>query len=936
MYRKRLITKLLLGYALILLVSKFSLASDIYAGASEDDLSRIKQLIETGNVQQVEKILSEKPELVNKKLNNGAMALHLAAANCNIELMKMLISRGADVNAKADNGFTSLHQASNYLSHLYNYRDAAELLLANGAVVDARDVSGATPLHAAARVNSIEVARLLISKGADVNAKARADVTPIHLAAIGLNQFSDNNWTIGRLLIENGAHINAKAYTQGYTPLHVAAGTGNTIIVNTLIEKGADIFVRDNESKTALDRAIEQNKEKVIKLLTKAQDKNPITESSQSEGFFKDLNGRWIQVDNSKYFLVIENKSILWERGDIEGPEVIPFDMCNIGKSTQSVCFVVKSSVGMFDSKTGKVTRGHVTVEMKKSGNQLIIVEKSSDTVKHSSGFAFQPIAENKYVFARDTEESIPSRNSLVRAYELVEAGKAESNEFIQIVQSALSNFQQVNIGNEYGKAAWQTIEINTLGTRFDGIRFKTPPSNDNSDFFWAFIRHKNSLLKDWYIIPAIGSMTGFESFSRLKNVTLDFDGLNLPEENECILQWLTGGNLKPDTEYIIWFRFITNQPEKVCLAINVLPQGAYQGKHENTIKILGLNNNKNVENQKKEEKKFVRSFDINEIEAKVKTKQYVFEEPDDFPVMFSPLILGAGRGIDYRQGKVVSNTLILTRNFYIVPTGQMSDSLIIDANGTHHYLKQQEEIFRCELCSMLHFDGNLFDYHGQKVGLSLPAGFLFFVCYNPQKPEKVYVSTQDQSGDKVPVPGCGLIRVNDNKVLGKIDLLLTIQSAQNFELKIPEDAKSFTDIPAMGLKLHRRRNMLPGEVNELVRKLNGSQTLESTKIVKPKEVRASHIPIAARGLDAEQKANAKEKIESLLKQIRSGESFEELAKKYSDCPSKANGGDLGYFGKGKMVKEFEDAAFALDIGEVSDVIETIFGYHIIKVTDRR
>gem|GEM_PF-888537 len=100
--------------------------------------------------------------------------------------------------------------------------------------------------------------------------------------------------------------------------------------------------------------------------------------------------------------------------------------------------------------------------------------------------------------------------------------------------------------------------------------------------------------------------------------------------------------------------------------------------------------------------------------------------------------------------------------------------------------------------------------------------------------------------------------------------------------------------------------------------------------------IRASHILISTAKLDAEGKAKAKEKIESLLKQIRAGASFEELAKAHSDCPSRINGGDLGYFKRGKMVKEFEDVAFALKIGEVSDVVETPYGYHIIKLTGQK
>lgn len=72
---------------------------------------------------------------------------------------------------------------------------------------------------------------------------------------------------------------------------------------------------------------------------------------------------------------------------------------------------------------------------------------------------------------------------------------------------------------------------------------------------------------------------------------------------------------------------------------------------------------------------------------------------------------------------------------------------------------------------------------------------------------------------------------------------------------------------------------------------------------------------------------------EDLLKKIEAGEDFAKLAKDYSSCGSAADGGNLGEFGKGMMVKPFEAAAFALEAGEVSGVVQTQFGYHIIKRT---
>lgn len=102
--------------------------------------------------------------------------------------------------------------------------------------------------------------------------------------------------------------------------------------------------------------------------------------------------------------------------------------------------------------------------------------------------------------------------------------------------------------------------------------------------------------------------------------------------------------------------------------------------------------------------------------------------------------------------------------------------------------------------------------------------------------------------------------------------------------------------------------------------------------------VRASHILIGIpQNADAATKQQAKAKADTLLKDLKAGKDFAVTAKANSQDPGSApNGGDLGYFEQGQMVPPFEQAAFALKPGEMSDVVETQFGYHIIKVADKQ
>ncbi len=100
-------------------------------------------------------------------------------------------------------------------------------------------------------------------------------------------------------------------------------------------------------------------------------------------------------------------------------------------------------------------------------------------------------------------------------------------------------------------------------------------------------------------------------------------------------------------------------------------------------------------------------------------------------------------------------------------------------------------------------------------------------------------------------------------------------------------------------------------------------------------ERRASHILFKTKPSDSEkEKETVKKKAETVLAKAKAGEDFSELAKTYSEDSSAANGGDLGFFDKNQMVPAFSEAAFSLGKGEISDVVESRFGYHIIKVTD--
>ena len=149
---------------------------------------------------------------------------------------------------------------------------------------------------------------------------------------------------------------------------------------------------------------------------------------------------------------------------------------------------------------------------------------------------------------------------------------------------------------------------------------------------------------------------------------------------------------------------------------------------------------------------------------------------------------------------------------------------------------------------------------------------------------------------------------------------------AHKTDFKIPEKRKIrylLIDVQAMRAKVA----VPPADVE---RAYNNNSEQYTT----PEQVRASHILLKTEGKDD---AAVKAKAEDLLKQAKAGSDFAELAKKHSEDEGSAkSGGDLDYFQRGKMVAEFDQAAFAMQPGQVSDLVKTQYGYHIIKLVDRK
>jgi peptidyl-prolyl cis-trans isomerase D len=149
---------------------------------------------------------------------------------------------------------------------------------------------------------------------------------------------------------------------------------------------------------------------------------------------------------------------------------------------------------------------------------------------------------------------------------------------------------------------------------------------------------------------------------------------------------------------------------------------------------------------------------------------------------------------------------------------------------------------------------------------------------------------------------------------------------AHKNDFKIPEKRKIrylLIDVEAL-----RSKTIIPAA--DIEREYNNNAEQYTT----PEQVRASHILLKTEGKDD---AAVKAKAEELLKQARGGADFAELARKNSeDDASAKNGGDLDYFGRGRMVPEFDQAVFAMQPGQISDLVKTQYGYHIIKLVDKK
>lgn len=162
-----------------------------------------------------------------------------------------------------------------------------------------------------------------------------------------------------------------------------------------------------------------------------------------------------------------------------------------------------------------------------------------------------------------------------------------------------------------------------------------------------------------------------------------------------------------------------------------------------------------------------------------------------------------------------------------------------------------------------------------------------------------------------------GIKRLVNELVNGEMLYLYAMENSYDQE----EDFKSELERVKANILKKYAVNKILSEVSATEDEITQFYNDNSERFQKPEAVRASHILV-----------DEFEKAKEIQDEIHQGLSFEEAAQKYSTCPSRQVGGDLGEFERGKMVPEFEEAAFNLKEGELSEPVKTQFGYHLIKL----
>jgi peptidyl-prolyl cis-trans isomerase C len=187
-------------------------------------------------------------------------------------------------------------------------------------------------------------------------------------------------------------------------------------------------------------------------------------------------------------------------------------------------------------------------------------------------------------------------------------------------------------------------------------------------------------------------------------------------------------------------------------------------------------------------------------------------------------------------------------------------------------------------------------------------------------------------------------ITVTDEEIDNRLKEIATAQqlSVEDFKKKVQDYGQNFDDLKGQlqkGLAYQKlMETQSGGKVTVAEEDAKKFYDENQKRFEMPEQVRASHLLIRPDpNADPNQaKAAAKAKIQDLLTKVKAGGDFAQLAKENSACPSSANGGDLGFKPRGQWELAFEKAAFELQPGQISDIVETLYGYHIIKVTERK